>query len=179
MSKGVRPEDGMPLLVLQRYISTIGAHRKEKNDMKLEASVRPVRCNAAIFKEGKRITGEMITMRWSRCTIVPMDWRGFAAYGIYPNTKSFMHCICFWQPYNKKRLWSILKEYFWNRINQRLFRHAGFWRLRMKSDIWRYFVALLKSVLASMQLDEKNLWVMIVMKINTELSSLCLFKWKE
>ena len=41
--------------------------------------------------------------------------------------------------------------------------------------IWRYFVAPLKSVLASMQLDEKEFVARIVMKINTELKGAYVF----
>lgn len=42
--------------------------------------------------------------------------------------------------------------------------------------IWRYFVSPLKSMLASMQLDEKEFVARTVMKINTEMSGAYVFQ---
>ena len=152
--------------------------------MKLEGQVRiPSGCAiaAVISKEGKRMSGEMITN-----AMKPMHDRsnglggGFAAYGIYPEYKEFYALHMFLTAVQQENDCEVfLKEYF-EIVQSEIIPTRKIPEITDEPIIWRYFVAPLKSVLASMQLDEKEFVARIVMNDQHRAQRrLCLFKWKE
>jgi glutamate synthase domain-containing protein 1 len=147
--------------------------------MKREGEIRiPSGCAIAamISKEGNKVNGESIieAMR-------PMHDRsnglggGFAAYGIYPDFKDFfaMH-LFFDDNISRKECEDYLKECFevvWEeKIPIRT--HP---RITDEPIIRRYFVAPLKSVLKTMQLDENEYMARVVMRINTRMKGAFVF----
>ena len=153
--------------------------RKEGNLMKLEGQVRiPSGCaiSAVISKEGNRMSGEMITN-----SMKPMHDRsnglggGFAGYGIYPEYKDYYALHMFFDSRaTRKDCEAFLKERF-EIIQSEIIPTRKIPSITNEPIIWRYFVAPLKSVLTSMQLDEKEFVARTVMKINTELSGVYVF----
>lgn len=147
--------------------------------MKLEGQVRiPSGCAiaAVISKEGKKMTGSMITdaMR-------PMHDRsnglggGFAAYGIYPEYKEFYALHVFYdERATRKNCEQFLKERF-EIVKSEIIPTRKIPQITDEPIIWRYFVAPLRSQLASMQLDEKEFVARTVMKINTEMNGAYVF----
>ena len=147
--------------------------------MKLEGEVRiPSGCaiSAVISREGKRMTGESIIH-----SMIPMHDRsnglggGFAAYGIYPEYRElYAFHIFFDDNTTRRECESILKEGF--EIVQ-----AETIPIRIIPEItdvpliWRYFVAPLHSVLARLQLDEKEFVARTVMELNTRLKGAYVF----
>ena len=124
---------------------------------------------AVISKEGKPISGEMITN-----AMKPMHNRsnglggGFAGYGIYPEYKDFYALHLFFDTRaTRKDCEAFLKEYF-EIVHSEVIPTRKIPAITDEPIIWRYFVAPLKSMLKSMQLDEKEFVARIVMKINTE-----------
>lgn len=140
--------------------------------MKLEGQVRiPSGCAiaAVISKDGNRMSGEMITN-----AMKPMHDRsnglggGFAGYGIYPEYKEFYALHFFFNDRaSRKDCEVFLKERF-EIVKSEVIPTRKIPAITDEPIIWRYFVAPLKSVLASLQLDEKEFVARIVMKINTE-----------
>ena len=147
--------------------------------MKQEGQVRiPSGCaiSAVISKEGKTMSGEMITN-----SMKPMHDRsnglggGFAGYGIYPSYKDFYALHMFFNSRDvRKECEAFLKERF-EIIQSEIIPTRKIPAITNEPIIWRYFVAPLKSGLASMQVDEKEYVVRAVMKINTELSGAYVF----
>lgn len=147
--------------------------------MKLEGQVRiPAGCAiaAVISKEGKRMSGEGVlnAMR-------PMHDRsnglggGFAGYGIYPEYKEFYALHLFYNDRaTRKECEQFLKERF-EIVKSELIPTRTIPAITDEPIIWRYFVAPLRSVLASVQLDEKEFVARTVMKINTEMSGAYVF----
>ena len=131
---------------------------------------------AVISREGKRMTGEDIIN-----AMKPMHDRsnglggGFAAYGIYPEYKDFYAFHFFFDCRDtRKRCEAFLKERFEVAAGE----HIPTRKIEEITDkpiIWRYFVTPLRSVLAEMQLDEKEFVVRTVMKINTEMTGAYVF----
>ncbi len=147
--------------------------------MKLEGQVRiPSGCAiaAVISKEGNRMSGEKIYK-----AMKPMHDRsnglggGFAGYGIYPEYKEFYALHMFFDSRTtRKDCEAFLKERF--EIVQS--EHIPTRTIPAITDepiIWRYFVDPLKSLLKSMQLDEKEFVARTVMKINTEMKGAYVF----
>ncbi|MFQ8702717.1 MAG: class II glutamine amidotransferase [Eisenbergiella sp.] len=147
--------------------------------MKIEGEVRiPSGCaiSAVISRDGKRMSGEMITN-----SMKPMHDRsnglggGFAGYGIYPEYKDFYALHLFFDSRDtRKQCETFLKEHFEIIQSERIPTR----KLPAITDepiIWRYFVAPLKSVLASLQLDEKEFVAQAVMNINAGLSGAYVF----
>jgi glutamate synthase domain-containing protein 1 len=147
--------------------------------MKLEGQVRiPSGCAiaAVISKEGKNIPGSLITdaMR-------PMHDRsnglggGFAGYGIYPAYKDFyaLH-IFFDSRTTRKECEAFIKEYF-EIVKSEIIPTRKIPEITDEPIIWRYFVTPLKSVLADLQLDEKEFVVRTVVKINAEMKGAYVF----
>lgn len=147
--------------------------------MKIEGQVRiPSGCaiSAVISKENKLMTGEKIieSMR-------PMHDRsnglggGFAAYGIYPEYKDFYALHLFYSDKTvMKECENLLKDSF------EIIKAEGMPTRKIPSItdeplIRRYFVAPFQSVLASMQVDDKEYVVRIVMKINIEIKGAFVF----
>ena len=147
--------------------------------MELEGQVRiPSGCAiaAVISKDGHRMTGEKITE-----AMKPMHDRsnglggGFAAYGIYPEYKDFYALHFFFDHRtSRKDCEAFLKERF-EIVKSEIVPTRKIPQITDEPIIWRYFVAPLKSVLASMQLDEDEFVARTVMKINTELPGAYVF----
>ena len=111
---------------------------------------------AVISKEGKRISGEGIIN-----SMKPMHDRsnglggGFAAYGIYPEYKDFYALHMFYDTRaTRKDCEVFLKERF-EIVKSEIIPTRKIPAITDEPIIWRYFVTPLKSVLASIQIDEK------------------------
>ena len=147
--------------------------------MKKEGQVRiPSGCAiaAVISRDGNRMTGEMITQ-----AMKPMHDRsnglggGFAGYGIYPDYKDFYALHLFFDSRStRKDCEAFLKEYF-EIVKSENIPTRKIPAITDEPIIWRYFVAPLKSMLASMQLDEKEFVARAVMKINTQMNGAYVF----
>lgn len=125
---------------------------------------------AVISKEGKKMTGEMITE-----AMKPMHDRsnglggGFAAYGIYPAHKDEYALHMFFDDRTtRKNCESFLKEYF-EIVHSEVMPTRKIPAITDEPIIWRYFVLPLKSVQERLQLDEKEFVTRIVMQINTSM----------
>ena len=147
--------------------------------MKVEGQVRiPSGCAiaAVISREGKRMSGEMITN-----AMKPMHDRsnglggGFAGYGIYPEYKEFYALHMFFDSRaTRKECEVFLKERF-EIVKSEMIPTRTIPAITDEPIIWRYFVAPLKSLLAAMQLDEKEFVARTVMKINTGMKGAYVF----
>lgn len=147
--------------------------------MKVEGQVRiPSGCAiaAVISREGRRMSGEMITN-----AMRPMHDRsnglggGFAGYGIYPEYKDFYALHMFFdERATRKNCEVFLKERF-EIVKSEIIPTRKIPEITDEPIIWRYFVAPLQSVLASLQLDEKEFVARTVMKINTEMPGAYVF----
>ena len=147
--------------------------------MKVEGQVRiPSGCAiaAVISREGKRMSGEMITN-----AMKTMHDRsnglggGFAGYGIYPEYKEFYALHMFFDSRaTRKECEVFLKERF-EIVKSEMIPTRTIPAITDEPIIWRYFVAPLKSLLAAMQLDEKEFVARTVMKINTGMKGAYVF----
>ena len=147
--------------------------------MKVEGQVRiPAGCAiaAVISREGKRMSGEMITN-----AMKPMHDRsnglggGFAGYGIYPEYKEFYALHMFFDSRaTRKECEVFLKERF-EIVKSEMIPTRTIPAITDEPIIWRYFVAPLKSLLAAMQLDEKEFVARTVMQINTGMKGAYVF----
>ena len=147
--------------------------------MKVEGQVRiPSGCAiaAVISKEGNRMSGEMIYN-----AMKPMHDRsnglggGFAGYGIYPEYKEFYALHMFFDSRaTRKECEKFLKERF-EIIKGEIIPTRTIPAITDEPIIWRYFVTPLRSLLTSMQLDEKEFVARTVMKINTEMKGAYVF----
>lgn len=139
--------------------------------MKKEGQVRiPSGCAiaAVISKEGKKISGELITE-----AMKPMHDRsnglggGFAGYGIYPEYKDFYALHIFFDDRPSRiDCETFLKERF-EIVKSEVIPTRKIPAITDEPMIWRYFVSPLRSVMASMQLDEKALVSRTAVQINT------------
>ncbi|HHW45436.1 MAG TPA: hypothetical protein GXX17_00820 [Clostridiales bacterium] len=145
----------------------------------LEGQVRiPSGCAiaAVISKEGRRMTGEMIidAMRPMRDRSNGLGG-GFAGYGIYPEYRDFYALHMFFDSRaTRKDCEAFLKERF-EIVKSEIIPTRKVPAITDEPIIWRYFVDPLKSVLASMQLDEKEFVARTVMKINDEMKGAYVF----
>ncbi len=147
--------------------------------MKKEGQVRiPSGCAiaAVISKEGKKMSGALVAE-----AMKPMHERsnglggGFAGYGIYPEYKDFYALHLFFDDREVRRTCeAYLREYF-EIVFSELIPTRKIPEITDEPIIWRYFVAPLKSMLASMQLDEKELVARTVMNINTRMDGAYVF----
>ena len=147
--------------------------------MKVEGQVRiPSGCAiaAVISREGKRMSGEMITN-----AMKPMHDRsnglggGFAGYGIYPEYKEFYALHMFFDSRaTRKECEVFLKERF-EIVKSEMIPTRTIPAITDEPIIWRYFVAPMKSLLAAMQLDEKEFVARTVMQINTGMKGAYVF----
>lgn len=131
---------------------------------------------AVISKDGNKMSGEMITK-----AMKPMHDRsnglggGFAGYGIYPKYKDFYALHLFFDTRStRKECEAFLKEYF-EIVKSEQIPTRKIPAITDEPIIWRYFVDPLKSMLASLQLDEKELVARTVMQINTQMSGAYVF----
>ena len=147
--------------------------------MKPEGQVRiPSGCAiaAVISRDGNRMSGKMICE-----AMKPMHDRsnglggGFAAYGIYPEHKDFYALHLFFnERATRKSCEVFLKERF-EIVKSEIIPTRKIPAITDEPIIWRYFVAPLRSALASMQVDEKEFVARTVMKINTEMPGAYVF----
>ena len=147
--------------------------------MRKEGQVRiPSGCAiaAVISKDGNKMTGERITN-----AMKPLHERsnglggGFAGYGIYPEYRDFYALHLFFDTRDtRKRCEAFLKEYF-EIVQAERIPTRKIPAIKDEPMIWRFFVAPLSSVLASLQLDEKELVARAVMQINTEINGAYVF----
>jgi len=131
---------------------------------------------AVIAKDGERMSGRPIIE-----AMMPMHDRsnglggGFAAYGIYPEYKDLYALHFFFdERTTRKNCEVFLKERF-EIVKSEIIPTKKIPSITDEPIIWRYFVAPLRSVLDSMQLDEKEFVVRTVMKINTEMPGAYVF----
>ena len=131
---------------------------------------------AVISKEGRRMTGEGIIN-----AMKPMHERsnglggGFAGYGIYPEYRDFYALHLFFNTRDtRKSCEAFLKEYF-EIVRSEVIPTRKIPRITDEPIIWRYFVAPLQSMLAHLQLDEKEFVRRAVMRINTEMEGAYVF----
>jgi glutamate synthase domain-containing protein 1 len=131
---------------------------------------------AVISKEGRRMTGESIIN-----AMKPMHERsnglggGFAGYGIYPEYRDFYALHLFFDTRDTiKGCETFLKEYF-EIVRSEVIPTRKTPQITDEPIIWRYFVAPLQSMLAHLQLDEKELVRRAVMRINTEMEGAYVF----
>ena len=147
--------------------------------MEREGSIRiPSGCAiaAVISREGKRMTGETIVR-----AMKPMHDRsnglggGFAGYGIYPEYRDLYAFHLFFDCRDtRKACEALLKEHF-EIVKGEVIPTRKIPAITDEPLIWRYFVTPLKSVLADLQLDEKEFVARTVMKINTGLPGAYVF----
>ncbi len=147
--------------------------------MKIEGQVRiPSGCaiSAVISKDGNKMSGEMITN-----SMKPMHDRsnglggGFAGYGIYPAYKEFYAFHMFFDSRDRrKECEAYLKERF-EIVQSEIMPTRKIPAITDEPIIWRYFAAPLKSVLVSLQVEEKEFVARTVMKINTEMDGVYVF----
>ena len=122
------------------------------------------------------MSGEMITN-----AMKPMHDRsnglggGFAGYGIYPEYKAFYALHMFFDSCaTRKECEVFLKERF-EIVKSEMIPTRTIPAITDEPIIWRYFVAPLKSLLAAMQLDEKEFVARTVMQINTGMKGAYVF----
>lgn len=147
--------------------------------MKLEGQVRiPSGCaiSAVISREGTRMSGESVIK-----SMIPMHDRsnglggGFAAYGIYPEHRDeYAFHIFFDDNTTRRECEALLKESF-EIVEAELIPIRIIPEITDIPHIWRYFVRPLGSVLARLQLDEKEFVARTVMDINTRLKGAHVF----
>ena len=147
--------------------------------MKKEGQVRiPSGCAiaAVISRDGTRMSGRQIVE-----AMKPMHDRsnglggGFAAYGIYPEYKDLYAFHLFYdERETRKSCEQFLKERF-EIVKSEILPTRKIPAITDEPIIWRYFLSPLKSVLASLQLDEKEFVARTVMKINTEMPGAYVF----
>ena len=147
--------------------------------MNKEGEIRiPSGCAIAsvISKKGEKISGELIAK-----AMEPMHDRsnglggGFAGYGIYPEYKDFYALHLFFDSRTtRKNCEAFLKEYF-EIVHSEVIPTRKIPEITDEPLIWRYFVAPLKSMLKSLQLDENEFVARIVMKINSDFDGTYVF----
>ncbi|MBO4500790.1 MAG: hypothetical protein J5760_01010 [Clostridia bacterium] len=131
---------------------------------------------AVISKEGKKMTAEKIIN-----AMKPMHDRsnglggGFAGYGIYPEHKDLYAFHMFFDCRDtRKTCEAFLKEHY-EVVKGEVIPTRKIPQITDEPLIWRYFVTPLRSVLADLQLDEKEFVARTVMKINTEMKGAYVF----
>ncbi|MGN0772095.1 MAG: hypothetical protein ACI4MI_05875 [Christensenellales bacterium] len=131
---------------------------------------------AVISRDGNKMSGEKII----EC-MKPMHDRsnglggGFAAYGIYPEYKDQYALHIFYNNQTcREECERFLKDSF-EVVRSENIPTRKIPEITDEPLIWRYFVSPLASVLASMQLDEKEYVVRIVTRINTQFKGTYVF----
>lgn len=125
--------------------------------------------SAVISREGRGMTGEQIieSMR-------PMHDRsnglggGFAGYGIYPEYRDFFALHIFFHDREARLTCEKYLKDVLEIVKAEVIPTRKLPQITDEPIIRRYFVAPLRSVLASMQLDEREFIARVVMKINAE-----------
>lgn len=131
---------------------------------------------AVISRTGRRMSGEKIieSMR-------PMHERsnglggGFAGYGIYPEQRDFFALHIFFDNSTCRRACEALLHEHLEIVHREAIPTRKIPEITNEPLIWRYFVAPMRSVLSSMQVDEYEFMARIVMRINTTLEGAYVF----
>ncbi len=147
--------------------------------MKTEGQIRiPSGCAiaAVVSRDGEKMTGESIT----DCMKTMHDRSnglggGFAGYGIYPEYKDFYALHMFFRDRAARKECEIFIKEGFEIVKSEIIPTRKIPEITDEPVIWRYFVSPLKSVLASLQTDEKEFVVRTVMKINTGMSGSYVF----
>ena len=147
--------------------------------MKLEGEIRiPSGCAiaAVISKEGKKISGDLITQ-----AMKPMHDRsnglggGFAGYGIYPEYRDFYALHIFFDNRTvRKECEEFLKDRF-EIVQAEIIPTRKIPAITNEPHIWRYFVDPQRSVYTKMQIDEKEFVARTVIHINTHMKGTFVF----
>ncbi|MBO7369104.1 MAG: hypothetical protein J6U25_02325 [Clostridia bacterium] len=147
--------------------------------MLLEGQVRiPSGCAiaAVVSKKGEKMSGEKIIE-----AMKPMHDRsnglggGFAAYGIYPEHKEqYAFHMFFTSPAAKAECEVYLKEGF-EIVKSEIIPTSKIPEITDEPIIWRYFVTPFPSMLASLQLDEKEFVMRAVTHVNTYINGAYVF----
>lgn len=146
---------------------------------KVEGQIRiPSGCaiSAVISKEGQRITGEKIIESMKPMHDRPNGLGGaFAAYGIYPEYKDFFALHMFLDDRAaRKNCEAFLRETMEIVCAEQIPTRTTP-AITDEPLIWRFFVTPLRSVLASMQVDEEECVARAVMAINTQMKGAYVF----
>ena len=146
---------------------------------KIEGQIRiPSGCAiaAVISREGQLMTGETIIE-----SMKPMHDRsnglggGFAAYGIYPEYRDFFALHMFLDDRAaRKNCEAFLRETM-EIVREERIPTRKTPAITDEPLIWRFFVTPLRSVLASMQIDEEECVARTVMTINTQMKGVYVF----
>ena len=100
---------------------------------------------------------------------------GFAGYGIYPDYKDFYALHMFFNSRDtRKTCEAFLKERF-EIVQSEIIPTHKIPAIKNEPIIWRYFVAPLRSVMSSLQLDEKEFVAKCVIRINDEMPGAYVF----
>ncbi len=147
--------------------------------MEKEGQIRiPSGCaiSAVISREGRTMSGGMIVN-----SMKPMHDRsnglggGFSGYGIYPDMKEYYPLHVFFDDRSTQKECEVfLKEYF-EIVKSEIIPTRKIPEITDEPIIWRYFLDPLKSMLANLQLDEKEFVARAVMKINSSISGAYVF----
>ena len=147
--------------------------------MKREGEIRiPSGCAIAamISREGRRMDGSGIIR-----SMLPMHERsnglggGFAGYGMYPEYKEFYARHIFYDDSTSRGACEAFLKDGFEVVRAENIPTRKIPAITGEPLIWRYFVAPLNSVLASMQLDEREYVARMVMKINTQITGAYVF----
>ncbi len=131
---------------------------------------------AVISREGRRMDGTGIIR-----SMVPMHERsnglggGFAGYGIYPEYRDFYALHIFFDDTDSRKNCERLLTDSFEVVHDERIPTRTIPAITGEPIIRRYFVTPLKSVLASLQLDEREYVARMVMKINTGLAGCYVF----
>ncbi len=186
MSKDVHPEKchaffriSVFAFLVERMSLMIKNTLREFDDTPLEGEVRiPSGCaiSAVVSKSGKRFDGGDIIK-----SMIPMHDRsnglggGFAAYGIYPDYREFYALHIFYNDNaDRAECENFLKDGF-EIVKAESIPIRKIPEITDVPLIWRYFVAPLSSVLARLQIDEKEYVARTVMQINTRINGAYVF----
>ena len=131
---------------------------------------------AVISKEGRPISGETV-----RRAMIPMRERsnglggGFAGYGIYPDMREYYALHLFYDSrQTRKDCEAFLKERF-ELVRSEVLPTRKLPEITDEPIIWRYFAAPLQSVVADMQVDEREFVARTVIRINSEIEGAFVF----
>ena len=136
-----------------------------------------MRYSGGHLREGRRFSGSRLidAMRPMRDRSNGLGG-GFAGYGIYPEYRDFYALHMFFDNRSaRKSFETYLKERFEIVESQRMPTRT----IPQISDepvIWRYFVDPLRSLLASMQLDEREFVARMVMDVNANMPGCYVFR---
>ena len=131
---------------------------------------------AVISRTGRRMSGEKIV-----ASMLPMHERsnglggGFAGYGIYPEQKDFFALHIFFDNSTCRRACEAFLHEHLEIVHREAIPTRKIPEITNEPLIWRYFVTPMRSVLASMQVDEYEFMARIVMRINTTLEGTYVF----